>query len=131
MTDREKLIELIGNVQLHGYMERRDANSVGVWSPPNERLADHLIAHGVRLETKQATSDKTSDSKWISVDDEKPKRNGWYLCYYLASLINGNERWETQVLYWEDLLWLYKPRAFTVARKVTHWMPLPQPPREE
>ena len=54
MSEREKLIELI-----EWYFSGCNTSSL--------KLADHLLANGVRLETKQATSDKAST--WISVED--------------------------------------------------------------
>ena len=58
MTDREKLIELL------------DHKVDDDWYT-SEEIADHLLANGVRLETKEATSDKTSDK---TSDD--PMTNG-------------------------------------------------------
>lgn len=49
MSDRERLIELIGNIQLRGFMERRTENSISVWPVANEKLADYLLAAGVTL----------------------------------------------------------------------------------
>lgn len=44
-----------------------------------ENITDDLIANGVRLEEKQATSD---ESKWISVAKDKPKKRGHYFVAY-------------------------------------------------
>ena len=48
-TDREKLIELIRDIQLFGRMEKHEECSITFWSPKNEDLADHLLANGVTL----------------------------------------------------------------------------------
>ena len=69
-------------------------------------------------------------SKWIRVEDSLPELNGWYLCYLSASSISGKDVWKTQTLYWEDREWLYHPNSFKMAWNVTHWMPLPDPPKE-
>lgn len=72
------------------------------------------------------------ESNWISVEDRLPERDGKYLCRYgfvhegkirgkkYTSIIgycatNPNSHWLT---------------LFTDMR-VTHWMPLPEPPEEE
>lgn len=65
MDVREKLIELIGQVQDEG---RDYSDVVCVYATSNERLADHLLANGVRLETNQATSDKTSEEQPKEID---------------------------------------------------------------
>jgi hypothetical protein len=89
------------------------------------KIADHLIANGVRLEEKQATSNASekfaSDNhvggKWIPVTERLPDDSvpsAYYLCYW-----NGRIRcvkyWRTQ----KEFVLMGK----TV--KVTHWMPLP------
>ena len=127
MTDREKLRNLIGRVQDEGvsYVDCFSDDDKPDYIS-NYELADYLIANCVTFAT-----DTNDGGKWISVEDEKPKRNGWYWCYHLPNSINGNERWETQSLYWEDNLWLYHPGTFKVAQIVTHWMPMPEPPEEE
>ena len=63
MTDREKLIELIGQVQYLGGLELA--------------LADHLIANGVTFATDNNVGDK-----WISVKDRLPNRNDVIIAFY-------------------------------------------------
>lgn len=53
---------------------------------------------------------------WISVEDELPKEENLYI------VSNGKE---TSVAYWVDDAW------DTFGDVITHWMPLPQPPRKE
>ena len=120
MTDREKLIELLVNspglCTIFGKEEEFAEN------------ADWLIANGVTLDNQ------VSSSKWISVKDRLPEHPGydWVLVqakmnpedYYgvphIAELRNGT--W-----YDEDDLPLEEFRSVIV----THWMPLPQPPKGE
>ena len=106
---REKLIELLDVAFLES-----DAN---YGMPSTNQVADHLIANGVRLEEKQATSDK---SKWISVKDRLPDCANTVLAidrdgimasaYYVGNWHSGGELDECAV---------------------THWMPLPEPPEGE
>lgn len=56
MTDREKLIMLM--------ISARDLATL-------DREADFLLANGVRLETKQATSDKISDKIETNIYDSE------------------------------------------------------------
>lgn len=57
MTDREKLIELLGFVT-YMYFDAHENR---------EAIADYLIKNGVTFAT-----DTNVGSKWISVEDEKP-----------------------------------------------------------
>ena len=53
--------------------------------------------------------------KWISVKDELPE-NGYWLCYFddgFISTVTMSGDWEL----WDD------------SGEVTHWMPLPKPPK--
>jgi hypothetical protein len=77
------------------------------------KLADHLIAHGVTVQ------------EWISVKDRLPEAGTKALCY-----LKRGEYW-TAV--WDDCgddLWS-DGEAWCSNGEVTHWMPLPQPPKGE
>ena len=134
MTDREKLIELIGKVQDEG-MDYSDV--VCAYRTSNERLADYLLANGVHLESKQATSGNASDEnkRWIPVTERLPKngervlvwfeyfRYGSYnrlfrtvgisytFCGEWSGFVNGESGWREL--------------------KILAWMPLPEPPEKE
>ena len=70
-------------------------------------------------------------NQWISVEDDKPKKNGYYLCWRMTSKCGDKEWWQIDKLYWEDNLWLTHHNTFKMADYVTHWMPLPSPPTEK
>lgn len=93
MTDREKLIELIGQVQYLGGLELA--------------LADHLLANGVTFQ------------KWIPVSERLPEHGQEVIIY------TGNIQKPTVLAYQ-----FWNPKYDTWAH-VTHWMPLPEPPKEE
>jgi hypothetical protein len=136
MTDREKLIELICSTKYgNGALIGKNFQHSFV-----EKIADHLLANGVRLETKQATSDKTSE--WISVEErlpEKPLRcivyrrpfNWLDYCVSFASFdpcyrgecgnpMNGKAVWYDYDSEYGD----YR------LSNITHWMPMPEPPHD-
>ena len=103
---REKLVELFAVTSL----EFEDAVT----------LADHLIAHGV---TVQSDKDINVPIKWISVkEQEEPTENGTYLChgYWFGS---RRKQTETAEFFGE----------WNIANNfiLTHWMPLPKPPKGE
>lgn len=119
MTDREKLVEMISEVEFPSFAAV---------------IADHLIANGVTfadcLEEKQATSDaKTSD--WISVEDMLPVPDV-NVIVTRKSLISGGIIVGIDHItsfHREGNTWGYDHKSWKF--KVTHWMPLPKPPKGE
>ena len=105
MDVREKLVELLQD----------ENNPVWRWFPNNMammQLADYLISNGVTVQ------------EWISVKDGLPK--------------NGKEgvlialRWgEVDIGWCEDGRWDSEFVNEYEDGEVTHWMPLPQPPKGE
>ena len=67
---------------------------------------------------------------WTSMEDDKPKKNGYYLCWHMKSKCGNKEEWQIDKIYWEDNLWLVRHNTFKTVDYVTHWMPLPEPPKE-
>jgi hypothetical protein len=118
MTDREKLIELLDAAH-DEYYKHFDMNR-GYMAT----LADHLIANGVRLETKQATSE------WISVEDRLPD----------VIPCSAGTAYSEGVIIWTSgrkaMIGVFDGDDFLCAadyweaedEEVTHWMPLPEPP---
>ena len=122
MTDREKLIEMLS--------EADKVCTVPMWLPREERLhslfsqiADHLLANGVTVQ------------KWIPVTERLPdnKEHDWVLAQVVED--NGFMHIPTVMEYrqqrndWfeETYGWLSEHNG---AFNVTHWMPLPEPPKE-
>ena len=62
-------------------------------------------------------------AEWISVKDRLPERSGNYLV--VEELKSGGKltfmRWFNSNI----------PTEFTYSPHVTHWMPLPEPPKED
>lgn len=126
MTEREKLIELIKgafdkccSVQCEG-CEYEDEHISARWCQ-SRMFADFLIANGVRLERKQATSDKTSE--WIREEERLPTEPMEYIV-----VIKGGANATT--LLFDGALWFEEdPEGWRTYYSVTHWMPLPDPPK--
>ena len=125
MDVREKLVELLKEVvaiQQCGFGDPR---------PTYETAARYLISHGVTVQ------------EWISVDDRLPEEDGSYL---VTTNSFGNRqsvkfRWfakdgENVDAYdlagQKDVWYLYDSECGYVSiNSVTHWMPLPEPPKGE
>ena len=118
MTDREKLIEILRQpIYLHELAD------------PVEAVADYLLDNGVTVR------------KWIPVTEWLPGERKGDLCYeddifmvaftgvafgtdyegfMMTAEYCGNGIWET----------VFPPGA-DITEGVTHWMPLPEPPKGE
>ena len=78
-----------------------------------EGQADYLIAHGVTVQ------------KWIPVTERLPEKDGIYMCNVKSFSFPG-KFYRTILPYVEG--GFIEGQIYTDA--VTHWMPLPEPPKE-
>ena len=106
MDVREKLVELLAEFygvdpMYHGV----DANA----------LADHLIDHGVTVQ------------EWISVEEKLPEAGRYVVC---IAKRNPFSRFMPMVARIEKNGWV-NPITEQYISEVTHWMPLPEPPKGE
>ena len=135
---REKLIDLIS-----GGVPRHEPFLSKVF----EGLADHLIANGVTLQkdvhyaTEQAYkngyeagyTDGEIDfaPKWIPVTERLPDRDGQYLCNYHFGEHRAMTFTRVLDYYATDKVPHFQHTLGDITMKVTHWMPLPEPPKGE
>ena len=124
MDVREKLVELLGNI----YLPMMDGhNMIGEYNIPHkfkEKIADYLISNGVTVQ------------EWIPVKDRLPdnKEHDWVLAQVVED--NGYMHIPKVMEYrqlrndWfeETYGWLSEHNGLF---SVTHWMPLPNPPKGE
>ena len=90
-----------------------------------KRLID---ANGVRLESKQATSDE--NKRWTPVSERLPEHDGSYLVFTKTGCVT-TARW-----YAEHDMKNYRGEFIRHVegrfhRNATHWMPLPEAPKED
>ena len=114
MDVREKLVELL--LQEDDLCERgecKDCFANG--SCYYYRVADSLIANGVTVQ------------EWVSVDDELPEVGGYVVC---IAKRNPFSRFMPMVARIEKNGWV-NPITEQYISEVTHWMPLPEPPKGE
>ena len=125
---REKLIELLESVPQPELLYGQPL--IGVC-----KVADHLIANGVCLEEKQATSDETS--KWIPVTEGLLKLIpcGAGMAYSEAvNVVTTGRKVLTAI--WDGFDWICDAEFWDAEdEEITHWtpvlLPLPEPPKGE
>ena len=100
MDVREKLVELLRDVQYLGGLE--------------EKIAEHLITNGVTVQ------------KWVSVDDRLPEEKVNCIVHYKHDYCNNDGYWAIGFCFYDG-----EKFRIDLGYKVTHWMPLPQPPKGE
>ena len=104
MDVREKLVELIINA-------KRTDPETGSFT---EYLADYLISSGVTVQ------------EWISVKDRLPEEKVNCIVHYRHAYCDDDDYWAIGFCCYDGEKFLFDP-----AYKVTHWMPMPQPPKGE
>ena len=135
MTDREKLIALL----VQGCREERGEDDIPCceesFCKDNHtscygETADYLLAHGVVVR------------RWIPVTERLPEKDGSYLCFsqYLGSgwcsvrgfARDGRKKDEYDFQRrWKNVWYDYDSEyGYCVIDSITHWMPLPEPPKE-
>jgi hypothetical protein len=131
MTDREKLIELI-----------RDGRACPIDRNPFDdemcksckylpdvecditRLADHLLVNGVTF-----AKDIDVPSKWISVEDRLPELEKYKLSKMVLAWIKGHGR--CFALRYDNGKGEQWFSGGVEQPDITHWMPLPEAPKED
>ena len=101
MDVREKLVELVESARYLG-------------SNTSEEIADHLINNGVTVQ------------EWVSVDDRLPEEKVDCIVHYKHAYCNNDGYWAIGFCFYDG-----EKFRIDLAYKVTHWMPLPQPPKGE
>ena len=116
MTDREKLIALFDHFDIKDWKEQ-------------EYMVDLLIANGVTVQ------------EWISVDDRLPQADGAYLvntndfgnrqCVKIRWFSKDGETVDKYDLAGQKYVWYFYDSecGYASTKSVTHWMPLPEPPK--
>ena len=115
MDVREKLIGLVKNA-LRAY--GRDLEKV---VEPYDFIADFLIHSGVTVQEWISVKDKLPDQneEVLVIVNGKPKKNITLNCAYELAEYDPYEGWIMEMWpEWEGAV-------------VTHWMPMPQPPKGE
>lgn len=107
MDVREKLIEILKQAPFEGKVLDE-----WWWEEKIKRIADHLISNGVTVQ------------EWISVNDRLPEEKVNCIVHYKHAYCDNDDYWAIGICFYNgekfQMDWSYK---------VTHWMPLPKPPK--
>ena len=108
MDVREKLVYLVKNA-LRAY-----GKDLGKIVEPYEFIADFLIHSGVTVQ------------EWIPVEERLPEEKVNCIVHYKHAYCDNDDYWAIGICFYDGekfkMDWSYK---------VTHWMPLPKPPKGE
>ena len=127
MDVREKLVELLDN--FHRDLSPFAGNEKLFVVDDNVEQAEYLIEHGVTVQ------------EWIPVTERLPERDkevllivhGWEDRLYYTGCLHRQEAERSWLTGIESKASDWKIWGFSYLREpiVTHWMPLPQPPKGE
>lgn len=112
---RDKLIELL--LEVDSVCDVGDCSECSMADCFIHRAADHLIAHCVTF-----AAYNNVPCKWIPVSERLPEKSGLVLC--IADGRTELKFWDYVSKKWLGYFYIDTPQ------NVTHWMPLPEPPKE-
>lgn len=123
MDVREKLVELLRDVQYLGGLE--------------EKIADHLIENGATVQEWISVKDRLPDpeqdvilcTREIETYGKHHEKKKIYRNIYMG-YFDGNE-WLTIYCYGCEYIFRMNKKYPNETSEVTHWMPLPEPPKGE
>ena len=109
MDVREKLVELLQNAKAAMKSENLSCDIAR-----NMFVVDFMMANGVTVQ------------EWISVEDRLPEEKVNCIVHYKHAYCNNDGYWAIGFCFYDGEEFRLNP-----AYKVTHWMPLPKPPKGE
>lgn len=118
MNERQLLVELLRKAR-YGSNKR----TLGQYFPDSclERIADHLLANGVT-----GAKDTNVPSKWIPAS-EPPKESGEYNVMIKGGVVATSLFYSKLENGWYE----FNDDDCVEPQPVTHWQPMPTPPKEE
>ena len=107
MAAKEKLVELLRNSPHLDIIKGYKGNDCTF-----EQGADWLVAHGVTVQ------------EWISVDERLPEEKVNCIVHYKHAYCDNDDYWAIGICFYDG-----EKFQIDLSYKVTHWMPLPKPPK--
>lgn len=111
MDVREKLVELLNGIIDGGFKWHSYSYESGE-QLNNDEIASHLIENGVTVQ------------EWISVDERLPEEKVNCIVHYKHAYCDNDDYWEIGICFYDG-----EKFQIDLSYKVTHWMPLPKPPK--
>ena len=116
MDAREKLVELL-EPHMSGLACEYESGSCELTSCRScnaKNIADHLVSNGVTVQ------------EWISVKERLPEEKVNCIVHYKHAYCDNDGYWAIGMCFYDGKKFQLYP-----AYKVTHWMPIPEPPKGE
>ena len=107
MDVREKLVEILKQAPFEGKVLDE-----WWWEEKIRRIADHLISNGVTVQ------------EWIPVTDRLPEEKVNCIVHYKHAYCDNDDYWAIGICFYDG-----EKFQMDLSYKVTHWMPLPKPPK--
>lgn len=98
-----------------------------------EQAADAIEALSkLALDEHNRAAKLAWESRWIPVSERLPEKTSHYLVH-IECKCDGElwSKWTDVAWFYRKFYWEYRYGAEFFKETVTHWMPLPQPPKEE
>ena len=109
MDVREKLVELLRNAKAAMKSENLSCDIAR-----NMFVVDFMMANGVTVQ------------EWVSVKERLPQEKVNCIVHYKHAYCDNDDYWAIGMCFYDGEKFRVDP-----AYKVTHWMPMPQPPKGE
>ena len=119
MADKEKIAELLHDVYAKGFWRYSNGDDGHDMTP--EDIADYLVENGVMIQ------------RWIPVADRLPGEDGTYIVRTTSGAVTTGRFYAEMIFeptHYRDTVYV-RVAGWSRNRNVTHWMPLPEPPKEE
>ena len=111
MDVREKLVDIVCDAtQINGCIHSCNHPPCAMVSG----IVDALIAHGVTVQ------------EWIPVKERLPQEKVDCIVHYKHAYCDNDDYWAIGICFYDGEKFQLNP-----AYKVTHWMPIPRPPKGE
>ena len=104
------------------------AREYGIDSIDFDTMAEKMVTRGYRKQSEPISCTHENGGEWISVEDRLPEENGRYLVNVNISHLAFENLYTVAIMAYGKSHGFY---LYNDVEKVTHWMPLPEPPTEK
>ena len=131
--------ELVARVRYHirkanfmGLKEIESTLLLGESADAIEELQEDNAALNGTVSNLIQQIEELNKPRWIPVRERLPERNAVdERGFAKAYLVKTDRHVMMHTARWDGMYWILWGKSTTLTDKVTHWMPLPEPPKEE